>query len=98
VRDHSTAMICFVQKCNWLCRNVGCHINLRMQICNIKKLHLQANLCEVLEIRGKQRQNYCGDIVLVVGLAVFKNTVFNHYSAEDLNQNGEVSTYLHIGL
>jgi len=25
VRDHSTAMICLVQKCNWLCCNVGCH-------------------------------------------------------------------------
>ena len=27
VRDHSIiAMICFAQKCNWLCRNVGCHV------------------------------------------------------------------------
>jgi len=26
VRDHSTAMICSVQNCNWLCCNVGCHI------------------------------------------------------------------------
>jgi len=26
VRDHSTAMICSVQKCNWLCCNVGCHV------------------------------------------------------------------------
>jgi len=26
VRDHSTAMICFAQKCNWLCFNVGCHV------------------------------------------------------------------------
>jgi len=25
VRDHSTGMICSVQKCNWLCSNVGCH-------------------------------------------------------------------------
>ena len=24
VRDHSAAMICFVQKCNWLCYNIGC--------------------------------------------------------------------------
>jgi len=26
VRDHSAAMICSVQKCNWLCCNVGCHV------------------------------------------------------------------------
>jgi len=26
VRDHSAAMICSVQKCNWLWCNVGCHV------------------------------------------------------------------------
>jgi len=26
VRDDSTAMICSVQKCNWLCCCVGCHV------------------------------------------------------------------------
>jgi len=26
VRDHSTAMICSVRKCNWICCNVGCHV------------------------------------------------------------------------
>jgi len=26
VRDHSTAMVCSVQKCKWLCCNVGCHV------------------------------------------------------------------------
>jgi len=26
VRDHNAAMICFVQKCNWLCCNVGCQV------------------------------------------------------------------------
>jgi len=30
VRDHSTAvstaMTCSVQKCNWLCCDVGCHV------------------------------------------------------------------------
>jgi len=26
VRDHSTVMICSVQKCKWLWCNVGCHI------------------------------------------------------------------------
>ena len=26
VRDHSTTIICFAQKCKWLCCNVGCHV------------------------------------------------------------------------
>jgi len=26
VRDHCTTMICSVQKCNWLCYNIGCHV------------------------------------------------------------------------
>jgi len=26
VRDHITAIICFVQKFNGLCFNVGCHV------------------------------------------------------------------------
>ena len=26
VKDHSTAMICSVQKCNWLCCNIGYHV------------------------------------------------------------------------
>jgi len=26
VSDHSTAMIFSVQKCNWLCCNVGCYV------------------------------------------------------------------------
>jgi len=26
VRDHSTAMICSMQKCSWLCSNVGCYV------------------------------------------------------------------------
>jgi len=26
VRNHSTAMICSVQKCYWLCCSVGCHV------------------------------------------------------------------------
>jgi len=26
VGDHSKAMICFMQKCNWFCCNVGRHI------------------------------------------------------------------------
>jgi len=27
----SLAMICFVQKCNWLCCNVGCHVFINRQ-------------------------------------------------------------------
>jgi len=34
-----------------------------MQIYNAKKLHLQANLCEVFA--ESKKQSYCGDIVLV---------------------------------
>jgi len=34
-----------------------------MQIYNVKKLHLQANLCEVFA--ENKRQNYCGDTILV---------------------------------
>jgi len=34
-----------------------------MQIYNVKKLHLQANLCDVFAEHKKQ--NYCGDLVLV---------------------------------
>jgi len=26
LRDHSTAIICSVHKCNCLCCNVGCHV------------------------------------------------------------------------
>jgi len=26
VRDQSTVIICSVQKCNWFCCNVGCHV------------------------------------------------------------------------
>ena len=26
VRDHSATVICYMQKCNWLCYNVGCHV------------------------------------------------------------------------
>ena len=40
--DHSTAMICFVQKCNWLCCNVCCHVfgnrQRRIEICKFMML------------------------------------------------------------
>jgi len=38
-----------------------------MQIYNVKKLHLQANLCELqCEVSAEnKKQNYCGDIGLV---------------------------------
>jgi len=34
-----------------------------MQIYDVEKLHLQANLCEVFA--ENKKQNYCGDKVLV---------------------------------
>jgi len=76
VRDHRTAMICFVQKCNWLCCNVGCHINLKMQIYNVKKLHLQANLYAVF--CWKQKAELLWKHSFSLGLAVLQKTVFNH--------------------
>jgi len=88
VKDHSTAMICFIQKCNCLCCNVGCHVNLKMQIYNVKKFHLQANLCEV-SVENK-KQNHCGDIVLVEDWQFCKRPS-STISKQDLNQNvGEV--------
>jgi len=26
VTDHSTAIICSMQKCDWLCCNIACHV------------------------------------------------------------------------
>jgi len=45
-----------------------------MQMYNVRKLHFQANLCQVFA--EDKRQHYCGDLVL--GLAVLQKTVFNH--------------------
>jgi len=44
-----------------------------MQIYNVRKLHFQANLCEVF---AEDKQHYCGDLVL--GWAVLQKTIFNH--------------------
>jgi len=44
-----------------------------MQIYNVRKLHFQANLCEVF---AEDKQCYCGDLVL--GWAVLQKAVFNH--------------------
>ena len=63
VIDHSAAMICFVQKCDRLCYDVGCHVNLKIQISSVKKSHLQANLCNVFAENNEY--NYWGDLVLV---------------------------------
>jgi len=41
---------------------------------NVRKLHFQANLCEV--VAEDKNQHYCGDLILV--WAVFQKTVFNH--------------------
>ena len=45
-----------------------------MQVYNVRKLHFQANLCEVFA--EDKQQHYCG--VLVLGWAVLQKTVFNH--------------------
>ena len=45
-----------------------------MHVYNVRKLHFQANLCEVF-VKDKQ-QHYCEDLVL--GWAVLQTTVFNH--------------------
>jgi len=42
-----------------------------MQVDNVRKLHFQANLCEIFA--EDQKQHYCGDLVL--GLVVLQKTV-----------------------
>jgi len=44
VRDHSTAMICSEQKCNWFCCNVGCHV-----FRNRQRNNLMILVCIMLE-------------------------------------------------
>jgi len=44
-----------------------------MQVYNVIKLHLQANLCE--DFAEDKQQHFCGDLVL--GWAVLQKTVFN---------------------
>jgi len=84
VSDHSTAVICFVQK-RWL---TGFTLTLVVTYSetdsvkfkdtsvayNVRKSHFQANLCEVFA--GNKQQHYCGDLVL--GWVVLQKTVFNH--------------------
>jgi len=60
VRDHSTAIICSMLKCNWLRCNVGCHLFRNRQrkfndasVYNVRKLDFQANLCEAVCRREK---------------------------------------------
>jgi len=45
-----------------------------MQVYNVRKLHFQANLCEVFA--EDKQQHYCEDLVL--GWTVLQKTVFNH--------------------
>jgi len=68
VRDHNTAMICSVQKCNWLCCNVGCHVFRNRHgkfndasVYNVRKVDFPANLCEAFD--EDKKQHYCGDLV-----------------------------------
>jgi len=84
VRDHRTAVICFVQK-RWL---IGFTVMLVVMLSetdsvkledasvayNVRKLHFQANLCKVFA--ENKQQHYCGDLVL--RSVVLQKTVFNH--------------------
>ena len=84
VRDHSTAVICFVQK-RWL---TGFSVTLfvtnsetdRVKFkdasvaYSVRKLHFEANLCDVFA--ENKQQDYCGD--LVFGWVVLQKTAFNH--------------------
>jgi len=77
-------VICFVQK-RWL---IGFTVTLVVThsekdsvkfkdasvAYNVRKLHFQANLCEVSA--ENKEQHYCGDLVL--GWVVLQKTVFNH--------------------
>ena len=72
-RDHSTAMICSVQKCNWLCCSVGCHVFRNRQrkfndasAYNVRKLHFQTDLCEAFA--ADKKQYYYEDLVLGWGV------------------------------
>jgi len=47
-----------------------------MRVYNVRKLHFQANLCEVFA--KEKKQHYCGDLVSLSGWAVLQKTVFNH--------------------
>jgi len=47
-----------------------------VQIYNVKKLHLQANLCEVFAENKKQKLLWRHSFSL--GLPVLQKTVFNH--------------------
>jgi len=60
-----------------------------MQIYNVKKLHLQANLHDVFA--EDKKQNYCGDLVFYDGQ--FSKRLSSTINKQDLNQNvGEVLT------
>ena len=61
-----------------------------MQVYNVRKLHFQANLCEVFA--EDKQQHYCEDLVL--GWAVLHNI-----SKQDFHQNfREVLTWPYIAL
>jgi len=89
VRDHSTAVISFVQK-RWL---TGFTVTLvvtysethsekfmKMQVYD-RKLYFQANLCEVFA--EDKQQHYCGDLVL--GWAVLQR-LSSTISKQDFHQ------------
>ena len=67
VRDHSAAMVCFVQTGFAVTLFVTYLETGSVQLndssaYNVRKLHFQANLCEVFA--ENKKQHYCGDLVL----------------------------------
>jgi len=76
MRDHSTAVICFVQKRRLTDFTVTLVVTYSETDSVIfgQTSHFQANLCEVFA--EDKQQHYYGDLVL--GWAVLKKTVFNH--------------------
>ena len=84
MRDHSTAVICFVQK-RWLTVFTVTSVVTYSEtdsvkfkdasvVYNVRKVHFQAKLCEVFA--ENKQQHYCGDLVL--RWVVLQKTVFNH--------------------
>jgi len=61
-----------------------------MQVYNVRKLHFQANLCEVFA--EDKQQHYCGDLVQD---GQFCKRLYSAISKHDFHQNfREVLTYL----
>jgi len=53
VRDHSRAMIGFVQKCNWLCCNIGCHIGFHRNFSKVGNIDILFIFVRLLTTQSK---------------------------------------------